>query len=56
MRVTTSFGDLPVQALRRRDPLRLQAGTLATVEWVDCINLDEEFLAGNPDAPPASAC
>ncbi len=52
MRVTTSFGDLPVQALRRRDPLRTQAGMIATVEWVDRIQLDEEFLAANPDALP----
>lgn len=52
MRVTTSFGDLPVQALRRRDPLRTQAGTITHVEWVDCIRLDEEFLASNPDAQP----
>lgn len=52
MRVTTSFGDLPVQALRRRDPLRTQAGTLATVAWVDRLRLDEEFLRANPDARP----
>lgn len=52
MRVTTSFGDLPVQALRRRDPLRTQAGAIATVEWVDRIRLDEEFLAANSDALP----
>lgn len=52
VRVTTSFGDLPVQALRKRDPLRTQAGTLASVEWVDRIRLDEEFLDQNPDARP----
>lgn len=52
MRVTTSFGDLPVQALRRRDPLRTHAGTIATVAWVDCLRLDEEFLDANPDALP----
>lgn len=51
-RVTTSFGDLPIQALRRRDPLRTVQGTLATVEWVDCIQLDEDFLRANPDALP----
>lgn len=52
VRVTTSFGDLPVQALRKRDPLRTPAGTLASVEWVDRIHLDEEFLDQNPDARP----
>lgn len=51
-RVTTSFGALPIQALRRRDPLRTVQGTLSTVEWVDCIQLDEDFLRSNPDALP----
>ena len=51
-RITTSFGDLPIQALRRRDPLRTREGTLAQVEWVDCIQLDEEFVRANPDALP----
>ena len=51
-RVTTSFGDLPVQALRRRDPVRLVNGGFAQVEWVDEISLDEGFLAGFPDAQP----
>lgn len=52
MRITTSFGDLPIEALRKRDPLRTQNGTLATVEWVDRIQLDEDFLVANPDALP----
>lgn len=52
VRVTTSFGDLPVEALRKRDPLRTQPGSLALVTWVDRIRLDEEFLAQNPDALP----
>ncbi|WP_347313359.1 Hint domain-containing protein [Defluviimonas sp. SAOS-178_SWC] len=51
-RVTTSFGDLPIQALRRRDPLRTVQGTLATVDWIDCIQLEEDFLHANPDALP----
>lgn len=51
-RITTSFGDLPIQALRRRDPLRTQEGRIATVEWVDCIQLDEDFVTANPDALP----
>jgi len=52
MRITTSFGDLPIQALRKRDPLRTQEGTLATVDWVYRVHLDEEFLDANPDAQP----
>lgn len=52
IRVTTSFGDLPVEALRKRDPLRTSAGSLALVAWVDRILLDEDFLAANPDALP----
>lgn len=51
-RVATSFGELPVQALRRNDPLRLPGGRLATVEWVDRISLDEGFLDACPDALP----
>lgn len=51
-RITTSFGDLPVEALRRRDPLRTRDGGLRMVEWVDHIRLDEDFLAENPDAVP----
>lgn len=51
-RVTTSFGDLPIKALRRNDPLRLAQGSLATVEWVDHIHLEEDFLRFYPDAQP----
>ena len=51
-RVKTSFGDLPIQALRRRDPLRTVEGPLARVDRVDQIQLDEAFLAANPDAQP----
>ncbi|MDW4548619.1 Hint domain-containing protein [Defluviimonas sp. D31] len=51
-RVATSFGDLPVQALRPRDPLRTLQGSLVNVAWVDRIHLDEDFLSANPDALP----
>jgi hypothetical protein len=51
-RVTTAFGDLPIQALRLRDPLRTAEGTFAQVAFVDCIRLDEDFLQGFPDAHP----
>ncbi len=51
-RVTTSFGDLPIHALRRRDPLRTASGTLKTVHWCDRLRLDQGFLTVNPDAQP----
>lgn len=51
-RVSTSFGDLPIQALRANDPLRTVQGPIAKVVRVDVIRLDEDFLAANPDAQP----
>ena len=51
-RVTTSFGDLPLQALRKRDPLRTPQGAIRPVHWCDRLRLDEGFLAANPDAQP----
>lgn len=50
--VMTSFGALPVQVLRKHDPLRMIDGTVARITWVDKIQLDEEFLASYPDAQP----
>lgn len=51
-RVKTSFGDLPLQALRANDPLCTVRGPLAKVARVDTIHLDEQFLTSNPDALP----
>lgn len=51
-RVTTSFGDMPVQGLRLRDPLRSPTGDLHPVAWTDEVHLDEEFLHFHPDAQP----
>ena len=51
-KIATSFGEMPIYALRLRDPLRTVAGTIATVGWVDKIHLDEEFLRTHPDAQP----
>jgi Hint domain len=50
--VMTSFGALPVQVLRKHDPLRLADGSVARIAWVDKIHLDEAFLAAYPDAQP----
>lgn len=51
-RVTTSFGLLPVQVLRKFDPLRLDDGSIRRIDWVDKIQLDEGFLGAYPDAQP----
>jgi hypothetical protein len=51
-RVTTSFGELPLQALRKRDPLRTAEGTNRLVHWCDRLRLDNGFLTANPDAQP----
>jgi len=50
--VMTSFGALPVQVLRKHDPLRLTDGQVARIAWFDKIQLDEGFLAAYPDAQP----
>ncbi|PZR00732.1 MAG: hypothetical protein DI533_09405 [Cereibacter sphaeroides] len=51
-RVGTVFGDLPVEALRIRDELRTSNGTIARVQKIDTIHLDEEFLSLHPSALP----
>jgi hypothetical protein len=51
-RVSTVFGDLPVEALRVRDDLRTHTGISARVELVDKIHLDQDFLRNNPSALP----
>lgn len=51
-RITTSFGDLPIQGLRLRDPVRTSHGNYLQVKWIDQIHLDEDFLLSCPDAQP----
>jgi hypothetical protein len=51
-RVTTSFGELPIEALRRRDRLRTITGDFLQVAWIDCVKLDAEFLRHHPEARP----
>lgn len=51
-RITTSFGDLPIQALRVRDPVRTSSGGFVQIKWTDEIKLDDGFLDGFPDAHP----
>lgn len=49
-RVTTSFGELPVQGLRVRDLVKTSTGQFLPVNWVDQLHLDADFLSGCPDA------
>ena len=51
-KVMTSFGAVPVEALRRRDPVRTHAGTFLDVQYVDEIKLDRRFLLTHPEAQP----
>ena len=49
-RISTSFGDVPAQALRERDMIRTHEGKLHAVQWVDRVRLDSEFFRHAPDA------
>ncbi|MCV2868648.1 Hint domain-containing protein [Defluviimonas sp. WL0002] len=51
-RVSTSFGEMPVQGLRANDPVRMDTGAFIKVAATDKIHLDEDFLARCPDAAP----
>lgn len=51
-KVQTSFGNLPIEALRRRDQIRTIAGSYLEVEWVDRLRLDVGFLEKHPEAQP----
>ena len=51
-RVATSFGQVPVEALRRRDPVKTRDGRFLKVRHVDVVQLDRRFLLTHPDAQP----
>ena len=51
-KVTTSFGDLPIEALRPRDALRTIDGRFLKVEWTDKVHLEADFLRLYPDTKP----
>lgn len=51
-RVGTTFGDLPIEALRVNDDLRTFSGSTARVKLVDKIHLDGGFIRSNPRALP----
>jgi len=51
-RVATAFGYVPVEALRRRDPIKTRDGRFLRVEHVDTVRLDRRYLLTHPDAQP----
>lgn len=51
-RVTTNFGELPVEALRRRDMVKTLSGAYREVKRVDAIRLDADFMERHPAAQP----
>ncbi|MEP2145341.1 MAG: Hint domain-containing protein [Paracoccaceae bacterium] len=51
-KIQTSFGNLPIEALRRRDQVRTVNGTFVEVKWIDQIKLDVAFLELHPEAHP----
>ncbi|MCU0907005.1 MAG: Hint domain-containing protein [Rhodobacteraceae bacterium] len=52
VRVVTSFGPVPAQALRQRDLVRTRSGEFRRIEWMDRMVLDEGFLKSVPSALP----
>lgn len=51
-RVSTNFGELPIQALRVRDKVKTLSGGYKEVQWIDEIRLDADFLSRHPEAQP----
>jgi len=51
-RVETSFGHVPVEALRRRDPVRTSDGRFLKVQAIDEFRLERRFLLTHPEAQP----
>jgi hypothetical protein len=52
VRIGTMFGDLPIEALRLRDDIRTNTGRVVRVQWIDKIQLDEDFIYRCPGALP----
>lgn len=51
-RISTVFGELPIEALRRWDDVRTYSGATAKVQKVDRIHLDQDFIRMNAGALP----
>ena len=50
--VSTTFGEVPAQLVRRRDRLRTKDGDYLPVHRIDEYKIDHEFLLYQPDAKP----
>lgn len=53
-RVQTSFGLVPVEALRVGDPIKTGSGHFLRTQYVDEIRLDRRFLLTHPDSQPVA--
>lgn len=51
-RISTTFGDVPAQALRVRDTVRTRTGECLQIQWLDRIILNEDFMLRHPQANP----
>ncbi|MDJ0827860.1 MAG: Hint domain-containing protein [Rhodobacter sp.] len=51
-RISTSFGEVYAQALRKGDLVRTRTGGFLPIVWLDRILLDAAFLARHPAALP----
>ena len=52
--VETAFGQVPVEALRLRDPVKTREGNFLNVAHVDMIRFDRRYLLTHPDAQPVA--
>jgi len=50
--IETSFGDVPVELLRRGDPVRTLDGQFLEVAFVDTVQFDRRYLLTHPQAQP----
>jgi hypothetical protein len=53
-RIHTSFGLVPVEALRRGDPVKTSDDQFLKVQYVDQLRLDRRFLLNHPEAQPVT--
>ena len=51
-RVATAFGHVPVEVLRRGDPVKTQDGRFLKVVHVGTVRLDRRYLLTHPEAQP----
>ena len=53
-RIQTSFGLVPIEVLRRGDPVKANGDQFLKVQYVDQIKLDRRFLLNFPEAQPVT--